>query len=268
MSFAVMVAYRVAEVHMHMHGRASLLITAAAGAVVYGILDLEVRAILAARVVHAPRAFVESVRAGIPVVVVLSSSAALVVLVLPLLGWWTFLVMFIPVLATRQEFGRYRKARQTYDETVRALTSLLEGSGYVATGHSERVASLCVQIGRQLALAPDRLHELELVGLLHEAGAVSLADPSDLADVTPEEVARSTGYLLQETEYLARYAAIVVGIARGDRDQPIEGRILRIANAYESAEGAPWARLRSVTVLAQPDDAEVMAALGRVVRVS
>lgn len=211
---------------------------------------------------------VERVRAAVPVVIVLASTAGLIVLVLPLMGWATFVVMFVPVLATKSEFARWGRARRTYDETVRTLSDLAEGAGYVPQGHSARVAKLCVELGRELSLPPNRLHELELVGLLHDVGAVSLTDPAELGGVDESHLARSTSYLLQETEYLARYSQIVVDIAEGKRELPLEGKILRIADQFEALEGPPWHRLRSLAVSALPEDEEVVEALKRLVRVS
>jgi hypothetical protein len=127
---------------------------------------------------------------------------------------------------------------------------------------------LCVKIGRELSLPADRLHELQLVGLLHDVGAVSLPDPADVATVNPEHVARSTAYLLEETEYLAGYADIVLDVARGKADLPVEGRILRVADAFENLTGSAWRRLRVLAATAVPEDAEVVAALERVVAVS
>jgi hypothetical protein len=112
------------------------------------------------------------------------------------------------------------------------------------------------------------LHELELVGLLHDVGAVSLADPSDVSTVNPESVAQSTGYLLQETEYLAGYASVIIDIARGKRDLPVEGKILRIADRFERLEGPARRRLRTLAASAVAEDAEVVAALERILRVS
>jgi HD-GYP domain-containing protein (c-di-GMP phosphodiesterase class II) len=176
--------------------------------------------------------------------------------------------MFVPVLATRTEFERYGKAQRTYDETVRALAGLTEGAGYVPQGHQARVADLCVKIGREMSLPAERVRELELVALLHDVGAVSLADPSDVARVHPEEVARSTGRMLEETEYLARYAPIVLDAARGTRDLPIEGRILRVADAYDRLSAAGWDDAKSIERAGAAEDAEVVGALRRVLKYS
>jgi hypothetical protein len=200
--------------------------------------------------------------------VVVASAAGLIVLVLPRLTWAAFLVMFIPVVAAKHEFGRYGEAQRTYGETVRTLAALAEGAGYVPHGHQARVADLCVRIGREMSLPIERLRELELVGLLHDVGAVSLPDPADVEEVDREEIARSSGQLLEETEYLARYASIVLDAAKGARDLPLEGRILRVADAYDGFTGSAAVKLQAVGESATPEDGEVVAALGRVLQAS
>jgi hypothetical protein len=207
-------------------------------------------------------------RTAIPLAVVLASTGGLIALVLPLLGWATFALMFIPIAVSRYEFGRWGEARRTYGETVRTLALLAEGAGYIPPGHSARVANLCVKIGRELALPPSEIHELELVGLLHDVGAVSLPDPSDLSTSTTLEVAESTGELLAETEYLGAYADIVLDVARGKSDVPVPGRILRIADAFENAVGPIGRRVLQAEAAAQPGDEAVVAALKRVLAVA
>jgi hypothetical protein len=267
-SFSLGLAASRLPLRMRPNGRIELLLAVGVAALAYFETDLYIKVLSTTRRGLRKRLLLESMSAGIPLVVVLASTAGLIVVVLPFMGWATFLVMFVPVLATRHEFARWGRARRTYDETVRTLAGLAEGAGYVPQGHSARVAELCVRIGRELSLPAERLRELELVGLLHDVGAVSLPDPSDLTDVDPERVAQSTGYLLQETEYLAGYADVVLDVARGKPDLPLAGRILRVADAFESQRGPARRRLQLMAGSAFSEDAYVLAALKRVVSVS
>jgi hypothetical protein len=264
LSFVLVSAYARTSFDTGSHHTLGLLSVVAIASIGYFVVDLCVMALRSAR--HdMSRRVIEATRTAVPVIVVVASTAGLIVLALPRLSWAAFVVMFIPVLATRQEFARYRSARRTYDETVGTIAALAEGAGYVPEGHSARVSALCVSIGRQMSLPPNRLHELQLVGLLHDAGAVSLSDPEDLRVVDPEVIAQSTGYLLQETEHLAAYADVVLDLARGKTDLPLEGRILRVANAYEEIEGPTRLRLQLVKASLPAEDADVIEALTKVV---
>lgn len=209
-------------------------------------------------------AVVENARATLPMTVVMMSIAALIVLVLPRLHWASFAVMFLPVLAARHEFARYREARSTFHQTVRALGNLTEGAGYLPGGHHARVAELCVAIGDELGLPHDRVRELELVGLLHDVGAVSLSEPSDVFFVDPEAIAKSSGQVLEETGYLAKYAPALVEAVRGGEGISMEARILRIADAYDLLDGSPADRLRVLGGTVGHGEEEVFAVLSRV----
>ena len=249
------------------HRTIVLLAAVALAAVLYFLIGVFVETARAAGSSFRRRLLVENLITAVPVVIILASGAALVVLVFPLFRWAAFLIIFVPMLATRHEFARYGKARRTYGETVRTLAGLAEGAGYVSRGHSSRVAELCVKIGTEMAMSVQRLHELELVGLLHDVGSVSFSDPSDVVTADPVEIARNTGELLEETGYLRRYADLVLEVARGSSELPLEGKILKIADAYEGLSGPATQRL-SVLDRSFPGEAEVTAALRRVLTVA
>lgn len=203
-------------------------------------------------------------RAALPLSVVMMSTAGLIVLVLPRLRWASFAVLFLPVLAARHEFARYGKARRTFHQTVRALGNLAEGAGYLPSGHHARVAGLCLAIGNELGLPSERVRELELVGLLHDVGAVSLSEPAAVPFVDPEAIAKSSGQVLEETGYLAKYAPVLIEAIRGGGSISLEARILRMADAYDKLNGSQADRLRVLGRNVGAGEEEVFAALGRV----
>jgi HD-GYP domain-containing protein (c-di-GMP phosphodiesterase class II) len=59
---------------------------------------------------------------------------------------------------------------------VRALMLRLASKDRSTEGHTRRVATLAVQLGEQLGLAPHRLRLLALGGLLHDMGKLSVPD--------------------------------------------------------------------------------------------
>lgn len=234
------------------------------GSLVYYALD--VLGLATSKGARLGAALSENARATLPLAVVMTSTAGLLVLVFPHLRWASFGVLFLPVLAARYEFARYGEARRTYHQTVSALAALTEGAGYVPSGHHARVAELCVVMGRELGLPDERTRELELVGLLHDVGAVSLPEVSDVSRVDQIVIARSTGRILGETEHLAKYAPVLVEAIRGGEGISLEARILRMANAYETLCGSPAHRLRKLAAGLRDGEEEVFAALSRATR--
>ncbi len=71
-----------------------------------------------------------------------------------------------------------------YLETIRSLASAIEAKDPYTRGHAERVASLAVEIGRELALDGEALRALEVGGVLHDIGKIGIPD-AILAKRTP-----------------------------------------------------------------------------------
>lgn len=72
---------------------------------------------------------------------------------------------------------------------VRALVSAIDKKDHYTSGHSERVGFLSHMIGRQMALTPEQLQDLEWGGLLHDVGKIGIEDGilSKPGGLTPEE---------------------------------------------------------------------------------
>jgi putative nucleotidyltransferase with HDIG domain len=95
-----------------------------------------------------------------------------------------------------------------YLDTIRSLASAIDAKDPYTRGHSERVASLSVEIGRELGLDAAALTALEYGGILHDIGKIGV----------PEQVLRKPGRLTPEETTLVRShapvgAEIVEGIA-------------------------------------------------------
>ena len=77
-----------------------------------------------------------------------------------------------------------------YLDTIRALASAIDAKDPYTRGHSERVATLSVEIGRELGLTGPALLALEYAGVLHDIGKIGV--PEQLlrkpARLTPEEL--------------------------------------------------------------------------------
>jgi len=63
-----------------------------------------------------------------------------------------------------------------YRSTLKALTSALEARDHETRGHSERVVSFSLRLGREMGLAPSHLRSLEFGSLLHDIGKIGVPD--------------------------------------------------------------------------------------------
>ncbi|HEU4657974.1 MAG TPA: HD-GYP domain-containing protein [Capillimicrobium sp.] len=175
---------------------------------------------------------------------------------------------------------------------VRALMARLAVKDDSTEQHTRRVAEWAVTIGEELGLAPGRLRELALAGLLHDIGKLSVPDailrkPGALTD---EEFATIQGHPVWGDELLAElgYPERIRRPVRGHHERldgsgypdglagdaiDLETRILAVADVYDALvsprvyRGA-WDRERALGLLRAGAgvefDAACVAALERV----
>ncbi len=93
---------------------------------------------------------------------------------------------------TQRLLGEVGKGEEALVEMIHVLVQALEERDEYTKGHSERVATLAVLIGKKMGLESSRLETLERGALLHDVGKIGIRD--DLlyknADLDPEERAR------------------------------------------------------------------------------
>jgi len=88
------------------------------------------------------------------------------------------------------------KVREKYP-MVSLITYIIGLFDPYGVHHSERVADLCVTIGKQLELDPEALEILELSALLHDIGKLAI----------PEATRSKPGPLLEAEQYMMRQHA-------------------------------------------------------------
>jgi response regulator RpfG family c-di-GMP phosphodiesterase len=105
-----------------------------------------------------------------------------------------------------------------YRATLKALTSALETRDLETHGHSERVVTYSLRLGREYGLEANRIKALEFGSLLHDIGKIGVPDSilRKPAKLTEEEWVRMREHplhgqqILRGIEFL-RGAALVVG---------------------------------------------------------
>jgi len=182
------------------------------------------------------------------------------------IGLWGPLVFSVPLLAAWYSFERLAAIRETYEQTLGALSVVPELGGLARSGHAARVARLCDALGRDLGLGASDLDSLRAAALLHHLGHLCLDDPVERGrPIEPNEVTDKGAEILRGTGHLAPAGDILAS------DTPsLAGQILRVASAYDELTGGDPAYASGAVeaLFSGPGyvyDARVLDALERVV---
>jgi HD-GYP domain-containing protein (c-di-GMP phosphodiesterase class II) len=84
---------------------------------------------------------------------------------------------------------RYQELKDLLVGLTRSLTAALDAKDSYTYGHSERVARIGVELGKELGLSGDELGDIYLTGLLHDVGKIGIRDAilGKREPLTPEE---------------------------------------------------------------------------------
>ncbi|WP_462417187.1 HD-GYP domain-containing protein [Kytococcus sp. Marseille-QA3725] len=180
----------------------------------------------------------------------IAATAAALVAVVPVTGWWFVPVALAPLLNISSALKGRSRARAVAQETVTALSRLPDVAGYTRPGHGARVSDLAVDIGRAMDLGDGELEVLRQGGLLHDVGLVSL-------NTRIKEGGTSLLAPLDEQRIAARSAEIVAEVpadpevTEAIRSRPYPfidhvmyratlsraARVLKVANAVDDYTG-------------------------------
>lgn len=85
--------------------------------------------------------------------------------------------------------ARYQDLKELLVGLTRSLTAALDAKDSYTYGHSERVARIAVELGREMGLSGDELSDIYLAGLLHDVGKIGIRDSvlGKVDPLTPEE---------------------------------------------------------------------------------
>ncbi len=221
------------------------------------VLSLVVDAILAAAVRagedRAPFSAVlrNEVRAQVGIGSAIGATGALIALAATIMGYWALPVFVVPLLLTQFSFRRYAAIRESSLQTIRALSRVTELGGYTESGHSRRVSTLAVAVGRELGMSDADLRDLEYAALMHDIGQLSLTEPIPggatvvAAPAEQRRIAQLGADVIKQTGVLDGVASIVEQQAEPyrrahdvqRRDVPLAARIIKAVNAYDDLVG-------------------------------
>jgi len=168
------------------------------------------------------------------------------------MGLWGPVLFSIPLLAAWYSFDRLDVIRRTYDQTVQALGAAPELGGMAPVGHGQRVARLCIEIGREMDLSRSELERLRIAALLHHLGAVCLdGTPQHVREHEWAAVASASATMLSATDTLAPIGEIVGGTVRPHRAPSLltiadplpertalSSQILQVASDFDDLSGS------------------------------
>lgn len=91
-------------------------------------------------------------------------------------GPFGLILFFLPFLLARHSFKLYMDMRDNYLNTIETLIKSIEAKDQYTKGHSERVATYSVAIGKEMSLDAGQLEQLNYLALLHDIGKIAVSD--------------------------------------------------------------------------------------------
>lgn len=139
------------------------------------------------------------------------SISVVVAVLLPAIGVWSVLILGALILAMRQSLASYLDIKRAYHETILALARGAEIGGVSEPGRAERLADLCVAVGRRVGLRERQLETLSYAALLHDLGLLGETDAEVAASMrgaTVSVIDRSAR-VLEDIDSLKETAVII-----------------------------------------------------------
>lgn len=209
------------------------------------------------------------------------SSAPLIALAHPIIGWAAIPLFILPVLMTHIAVRRLIGIRRAFGESTVALSRLTEVAGRNRPGHVGRVVEISVQLGEVMGADKATLRQVRYTALLHDLGQLGLTEPLEdgvtlhSSSEAQEEIAQGATWILRDSDRLADILPLIDQVRTPFRQSrefgeniPLASRIVRVANAWDDiTEGSRAPRSRQVALerlhlgLGYDYDPEVVAAL-------
>lgn len=216
------------------------------------LVDLALQAIVRAGREHGPllRSILDEIRSTIALATALVTSGTLIALAEYALGVVALPLFLFPLVLAYFAVQRYASIRQTYRQTIGALSSLTDRTSYTVPQHAQRVAEISMAVGRDLGMSQRELTDLEYAALLHDLGQVALrepipqgatvmAAPGDQQRIAHDgaEIVRSTGVLDNVATIMEAQTTPYRQVREFGQELPMASRIIKVANAYDDLSG-------------------------------
>lgn len=172
-------------------------------------------------------------------------TGTMIAICLPVLDLAAVPLMILPMVFTQNAVRRQSLIRETYRQTVTALSRMPEVVGITPRGHAQTVATLSVAVARRMGMKEREVNDLEFAALLHDIGQVTLRYPIpggatvQAAPVDQQRIADDGAAIIRETGVLGSVADIVATqaapyrrVVEGQERLQVSSRILKVTNAY------------------------------------
>jgi putative nucleotidyltransferase with HDIG domain len=163
------------------------------------------------------------------------------------------LFVFVLLLGVRFTFKLFVDAQNFYLEIVHVLTRVLEVKDPFTSGHSERVARLAEEIGREMGFFDRSLELLKNSALMHDVGKVAIPDSilvkpgpltaaervqMDLHVDAGNRILREAAHLQQVSDFVGGHHEHFDGSGYprrlAGREIPLASRIIAAADAFDA----------------------------------
>jgi len=109
-----------------------------------------------------------------------------------------------------RSFRRQSQVQELFAGLLRTLTAAIDARDSYTSGHSERVARVAVELGRELGLGELELGDIYLAGLLHDVGKIGIPDSilCKCEPLSPEEQEQIHQHVTIGYKILENFAAV------------------------------------------------------------
>lgn len=147
----------------------------------------------------------------------------------------------------------YAALNSTYKNTVTTLSKAVDARDPYTAGHSERVATISLEIGKELRLSKERLETLEISALFHDIGKLGVPDnillkPGKLDELEFQKIKEHSSIgvnILKDIDFLKDTLPIILHHHEqysgngypcriSGQDIPLEARIICVADTYDA----------------------------------
>lgn len=168
-------------------------------------------------------------------------------------GYIALLIFFVPLIMVRYMFKLNMDLKQSYYDTINALTKALEAKDRYTLGHSKSVEKLAVYLCREAGFSEAHTEMVRIAALLHDVGKIGIVEnilnkPGKLSKEEYDHIKQHpvSGYeilkdvpFLKNVRYWVRYHhewyngnGYPDGIS--GRQIPLEAEILAIADVFDA----------------------------------